>query len=209
MADNIRILTMPELKALLAQIPQPEWRLMILVAFYHGLRVSEVINLRGKDIQHGRVVAKRLKGSDTTVQEYMEHPDPDLDESMGLRELAKIAAPNQRLFPLTRSGVAKLMKRAGARAGIDPLKLHPHVLKHTCAMVGIESMKINELQRYLGHKSLSSTGKYTKVSDEIAVSAFAKAIKKSYRKNNTIHLAGTTRRKIRKSQTTSEESEVA
>lgn len=171
----MKYLTIPEIKALLANVPNERQRLMLLVGFNHGLRVSELIGLRGKDIQFGRVYAKRLKGSNATTQPYKTSVDPELDEVSRLTELSKTLGPDDIVFPMTRSGVAKLMKRAGARANIDPLKLHPHALKHSCARAAIKVMPINYVQRYLGHSSLQSTGEYLKASDEESSEAFALA----------------------------------
>ena len=170
-------LTQDELKALIKAISQPRHKLMVKVGFLHGLRVSELINLRKEDIKDGFIRVQRLKGSLKTTQPYVEHPDPDLSEAKELRELYKELEPSEKLFPMTRFGVYKLLQRCGSRAGIPSHKLHPHVLKHTCAMVGIESMGIHLVRQYLGHKSISSTGEYLKESDEVASKAFAGALK--------------------------------
>lgn len=170
-------LTQDELKALLREVPNERQRLMIKVGFLHGLRVSELINLKREDVWGGFVKVQRLKGSLKTVQPWVQHPDPELSEAEDLTKLAKVLKPGERLFQMTRFGVYKLIKRAGTRAGIPDHKLHPHVLKHTCAMVGINTMGIHLVRQYLGHKSISSTGEYLKETDEAASSAFAGALR--------------------------------
>jgi type 1 fimbriae regulatory protein FimB len=170
-------LTQDELKSLLKAISQPRHKLMVKVGFLHGLRVSELINLRKEDIRDGFVRVQRLKGSLKTTQPYVKHPDPELSEAEDLSELYKHLGSNEKLFPMTRFGVYKLIQRAGTRAGIPAHKLHPHVLKHTCAMVGIDTMGIHMVRQYLGHKSISSTGEYLKETDEAASKAFAGALK--------------------------------
>jgi integrase len=166
-------LTPDEIKQLLREIPSERQRLMIRVGFLHGLRVSELINLDRDSIRDGYVKVQRLKGSNKTVQPYVQHADPELDESKGLRELFRSVKPGEKLFPMTRNGVYKLMQRAGARAGIPAHKLHPHALKHACAKVSIDKIGIQRVRQYLGHKSISSTGEYLKESDESASQAFA------------------------------------
>ena len=153
----MRHLSIEQLKALLAAIPSERNRLMILVAASHGLRVSEVTNLTGKDIQDGFVSVKRLKGSYHTIQPYVAHADPMLDESRPLAELSRTVKDDERLFPMTRSGVLKLMQRAGAKAGIPEHLLFPHVLKHTCGKAVI-GQGIEFARQYLGHKSHSVHG---------------------------------------------------
>lgn len=56
--------------------------------------------------------------------------------------------------------------RTHARAaGIPKHKAKTTVLKHTLATLMIENTPINKVQRRLGHKALSSTGKYLAVKD--------------------------------------------
>lgn len=166
-------LSQDEIKDLIREIPNDRQRLMIRVAFLHGLRVSELVNLTRESIKDGYVKVQRLKGSNKTIQPFVHHPDPLLDESDDLSILYTTLKPGERLFPMSRSGVYRLMQRAGARAGIPAHKLHPHALKHGCAMLAIEKMGIQHVRQYLGHKSISSTGEYLKVSDETASKAFA------------------------------------
>lgn len=170
-------LTQDELKGLIRNISNPRWKLMIKVGFLHGLRVSEIISLKRENVWGGFIKVQRLKGSLKTVQPYVVHPDPELNEAEDLTALAGTLKPGELVFPITRFGVYKLIQRAGTRAGIPSHKLHPHTLKHTCAMVGIEAMGIHMVRQYLGHKSISSTGEYLKETDEAASHAFIGALK--------------------------------
>lgn len=169
-------LTREELKSLLSEIPNERHRLMVLVTFHHGLRVSETINLTGADIRDGFVRVQRLKGSLRTTQPYAEHPDPALDESKALAELSRTLKPREHLFPITRDGFAKLMLRAGQRAGLPRHKCHPHVLKHSIAMQTIKGAGIENVRQWLGHRSIASTGEYLRVSDEEAAKAISAAL---------------------------------
>ncbi len=165
-----------ELKSLLAAIPDDRNRLMVLVAFHHGLRVSEVINLTGASIRDGHVKVQRLKGSLKTIQPYVRHSDPALDESKGLEELARTVKPSERLFPITRFGADKLMRRAGAKAGLPVHLCHFHVLKHSVASQSIGKAGIENVRQWLGHKSIASTGSYLRVSDQEAAKAISAAM---------------------------------
>ena len=169
----MRYLTPEEIKALLREIPNERWRLMIRVGFLHGLRISELTGMRKEDIQDGYVKVQRLKGSMKTIQPFVRHPDPELDEYEGLTKLLGTLKYKEHLFPITRNGVYRMFQRAGTRAGIPRHKLHPHALKHACAMVAIKKMGIQMVRQYLGHKSIGSTGEYLKEDDETASKAFA------------------------------------
>lgn len=160
-------LTKPQLKALI-QNAKPNKRLMIKVAYNHGLRASEVCGLTGKDIQGGYVKVQRLKGSDKTIQAFVSSPDPDFDESAELTELAKTLKPKDLLFPgVTRFNFYDAVSAAGRKAGIPSHLSHPHALKHSTAMAMIKG-GVEYTRKYLGHKSGASTLEYLKVSDEEA-----------------------------------------
>lgn len=140
---------------------------MFLLSYMHGLRVSEVINLTLSDIKGNYLTVKRLKGSETTRQ-ILTKEERDLIQSLNNKG---------KLFPMSRSTAWRWIQRYGKMAGIDPVKCHPHILKHTVAHHGLDGgMKINELQKHLGHKNLNSTAMYLKVDSDIASQSAAKAL---------------------------------
>jgi integrase/recombinase XerD len=169
-------LAQEEFKSLIQNVSNPRHRLMLKVGFNHGLRVTELTSLTKENIRDGYVRTDRLKGSRGTIHPYVASEDPDLDEAEGLKILAGTLSNGERLFPMTRNGVYKMMQRAGELAGIPHHKLHPHVLKHSCAMRLIEALDIHEVQKYLGHKSLASTGEYLKPDEDAVGRKAARAL---------------------------------
>lgn len=153
-----------------------DW-LMILVAFWHGLRASEVVGLTGDSVRHGFLTVQRLKGSLKTIQALVEHAEPLLNERQALIAYAAKAVPNQTLFKIGRKHFWTLVQRYAAAAGIPDHLRHPHILKHSIAMQTIHSAGIENVRQRLGHKSMASTGAYLKVSDEAAGAAITKALK--------------------------------
>lgn len=139
--------------------------LALLTAMIHGLRVSELNNVRGTDITPaGELIVHRLKGSRTTVQPIRRDSDPVFDCS-GLITLAA-EKRTLRLFEIHRSHFDRLIKRYGAEAGIHPDKLHMHALKHSCAMLLWDATgSLGQLQSYLGHVSASSSLVYLAEAD--------------------------------------------
>ena len=172
----MQALTRAEIKKLLAEVPTDRQRLMFVVTFNHGLRVSEVINLTGNSIRDGFVTVQRLKGSLKTIQPFMSNSDPEFDEVERLTELARTAGANERLFPMDRYAVYYLMQKCGKLAGLPKHKLHPHCLKHAVALATIHTAGIENVRQWLGHKSISSTGEYLRVSDDAAAQAVARAM---------------------------------
>lgn len=152
-----------------------DW-LMILVGYLHGLRASEVIAIKPVDIKDGHLTVCRLKGSRRTVHPLFRSAETLLDESKSLVEYAEKVPRNQRLFPVTRRTFGRIVERHGRTAGIPRHLAHPHILKHTIAMETIHSAGIENVRQYLGHKSMSSTGEYLKVSDSEASAVVQKKL---------------------------------
>lgn len=169
-------LSREQLLGLLAQAKaarERDW-VLFLVAFWHGLRASEAVALTPENFVDGYLSVQRLKGSLRTVQPLVE------DESELLNERAAVEAwlarhktlcpdaARRRLFPISRVQFYRLMRRYGRLAGLPQHLCHPHVLKHSIAMQSIREAGIENVRQYLGHRSISSTGEYLKVSDQEA-----------------------------------------
>jgi integrase len=172
-------LSKDELLALLREAKasrERDW-LMILVSFWHGLRASEVTGFKRDAVRDGHLVVQRLKGSLRTIQPLVEHADALLNERQALIDFAEKSNFNQPVFKLSRSQFFRLVQRYASAAGIPAHKRHPHVLKHSIAMQTIQLAGIENVRQYLGHKSISSTGAYLKVSDADAAAAVCGALK--------------------------------
>ena len=169
-------LSVDELKGILREVKKDWQKLMIVVAYNHGLRVSEVLSITPADIDCGYLTTARLKGSEKTIQKLVVHPDPDFDERDRVLALCADKRRDQRLFPMTRCGVYRLMTRIGLRLEIPKARRHPHSLKHSAAMSLIKTEGIEYVRKRLGHKSIASTGAYLKVSDRDADAAYERAL---------------------------------
>ena len=174
-------LSKAELLALLSAAREHSVRnwLMILVAYSHGLRASEVVTMQRDAIADGCMTVARLKGSLRTVQPLVEDANPLLDERNGLFAFIGSVHGKQKLFPVTRQHFWRLVQRYAAAAGIPERKRHPHILKHSIALQTIHTAGIENVRQYLGHKSMSSTGAYLKKTDAEASAAIGSALKGS------------------------------
>lgn len=164
-----------------------EWA-MILLAYRHGMRASEVCNLRldDVDLRNGSIVVERLKGSLRTAQALTEHRgEPLLNEIRALREWLRQRRDDRSTFlfnsqkggRLDRSQFFRLFRAAAADAGLPPEKRHPHVLKHSLAShLVAANTNLALVQRQLGHKSINSTLRYVTTTDQQASRASASAL---------------------------------
>jgi type 1 fimbriae regulatory protein FimB len=171
-------LTQDEVRRLLAAakaVRERDW-LMILVAYLHGLRASEVVGLKPSNIRDGYLTLQRLKGSMKTTQPLLTSVDPLLDERDALIEFAAKSTPGRPIFGVKYLQFRRIVAKHARAAGIPAHKAHPHALKHSVAKHMIEQAGVEKVRQYLGHKSLSSTGFYLEVSDEEASEAAADAL---------------------------------
>ena len=139
---------------------------MILIAFRHGLRASELTGLRWSDVElaTGRLHVRRVKNGSPSV-----HPLQG-DELRALRRLQREQQPSSHVFtterggPMTPKGFNTAMHRIGERAGM-PFPVHPHMLRHaTGYALANAGHDTRALQAYLGHKNIQHTVRYTELS---------------------------------------------
>jgi integrase len=139
---------------------------MILLAFRHGLRAAELVDLRWDQVELGRnacLHVRRVKNGIATT-----HPLQG-DEMRALRELKRSAdSPfvfvSERGAPFTRAGFAKMVARLGQEAGFK-FGVHPHMLRHACGYaLANRGHDTRALQAYLGHKNIQHTVRYTELS---------------------------------------------
>ena len=161
---------------------------MILLAYRHGMRASEVCNLRISDVdlKNGNIVIERLKGSLRTTQAINEHRgEPLLNEQKALKEWFKerpldgsdFLFTSQKGGRLDGSQFFRLFRSIAGEAGLPPFKQHPHVLKHSLA-THLVSANVNLafVKQQLGHKAIGSTMRYVTTSDAQASKAAAMAM---------------------------------
>src|SRR5258706_4570318 len=142
---------------------------MILIAYRHGFRAAELVDLRWDqiDFDHATLAVRRVKkGSPST------HPIQG-DEMRALRRLQREQEPrsasvftSERGSPFTTAGFARMVERAGAAAELG-FPAHPHMLRHACAFaLAPKGHDTRSLQTYLGHKNIQHTVRYTELSPD-------------------------------------------
>lgn len=145
---------------------------ILLLMFRHGLRVSELCSMKFTDInvETKEFHVTRLKGCDSGPHELYN------GESQAIRawlvERAKMNPPedcdtlfiSERRKPLSRCTVWLMITQVAEAAGLEYLSIHPHMLRHSCGYALVnKGTDIRIIQGYLGHRSISSTVRYTKL----------------------------------------------
>ena len=164
-------LTEGEVERLMGVASKSRWghrnATMVLGAYRHGLRASELVDLRWDqvDFRTATLHVRRVKqGTPST------HPILG-DELRALRRLQREQEPkspfvftSERGTPLTTAGFARMIERAGAKAKLG-FKAHPHMLRHACGFaLANKGHDTRALQAYLGHRNIQHTVRYTELS---------------------------------------------
>jgi type 1 fimbriae regulatory protein FimB len=160
---------------------------MFLFAVAHGARAQEICNLRVTDINlnNEQVHIARLKGSLDSTQTLLKVKGNSLfDEKASLKawfavrqdDADNFVFNSQKSTQLNRVTVFKLFRQIAKNAGLGENLQHPHVLKHTAAMLLVQQgANAFLIRQALGHKSFDSTLAYVNPSDADASAALAKA----------------------------------
>jgi len=139
---------------------------MILVAYRHGLRAAEVVDLRWDqfDLKTATLHVRRVKAGTPST-----HPILG-DELRALRRLQRdqdkspFVFTSERGAPFGTAGFARMVERAGVEAKLG-FKVHPHMLRHACGYaLANRGHDTRALQAYLGHKNIQHTVRYTELS---------------------------------------------
>jgi integrase len=140
--------------------------IMILVAYRHGLRASEVCDLRWEQIDWSAATlhVRRVKNGKAST-----HPIRG-DELRALRKLKREAPTSPFVFvserggPFTTDSFNWMVKRAGQKADV-PFQVHAHMLRHAAGYkLAGDGHDTRSIQDYLGHQNIQHTVRYTELS---------------------------------------------
>lgn len=165
------VLSMEEVRLLLAAIELPTYRMVATTLYATGLRVTEACSLEIDDIraERGVIHVRRGKGRKerlvplstrllTLLRSYYKWQRP---------QRPYLFAASIARGPVRRGTVSAALHRAAMKAALRK-KVTPHVLRHTCATHLLEAgVDMRVIQAMLGHESISSTSRYTRVSTEL------------------------------------------
>jgi len=148
-------------------------RALVELLYGAGLRISEALGLERADVDLDNRLLRALGKGDKERIVPMGRPAVDALTrylARGRPYLERRPRPelflNARGGPLTRSGAFLILRLLAERAGLEPERIHPHLLRHSFATHLLEGgADLRSVQEMLGHADLSTTELYTHVSD--------------------------------------------
>jgi integrase/recombinase XerD len=147
-----------------------------------GLRVSEIISLNFNSIQSSNTengksyflivkgkgekerIAPLTNNAVAAINEYFKIRESFITDKHNRKQMAALFPSKSKQGFITRQQLASLLKQHAIKAGIDPEKISPHVLRHSFATNILEKgIDLRVLQEILGHSDISTTQVYTHI----------------------------------------------
>lgn len=156
-------------------------RLMLMMLFDTGLRISEIIDMKPSQIRqgyfnvYGKGRKERVVPQNAIVSKWLIKYDRARDRYFARREAEDYYFLSKNGKRLTPEAVNRFMKKAATEIGINPLvRVSPHTCRHTFAHQELKNgLDLYSLSRLLGHESVSITQRYLEAvrDDQILTSA--------------------------------------
>jgi type 1 fimbriae regulatory protein FimB/type 1 fimbriae regulatory protein FimE len=145
---------------------------MILIAYRHGLRAAELVDLRWdqvdfrsanlhvRRVKNGTPATHPLTGAELRALRRLER------EAKEAGTLTPFVFTSERGTPFTTAGFARMIERAAEAAKLK-IKAHPHMLRHACGFkLANDGVDTRALQAYLGHRNIQHTVRYSELAPD-------------------------------------------
>lgn len=158
------VLTKEEVKRLIECAGSEKSRLMMMMLYSSGLRVSELVNLKWGDLERSEKIAW-VRGGKGSKDRMIILSELIVKSFEHLPKISEYVFPG-RNGPLTTKNIQKIVRLAARNALINK-KVTPHTLRHSFATHLLENgTDIRIIQELLGHSNLQTTQIYTHISSE-------------------------------------------
>ncbi len=156
-------------------------RLMLMMLFDTGLRISEIIDMRPEQIRqgyfnvYGKGRKERVVPQDAIVCKWIMKYDRVKESYFEFKPAENYYFLSKNGKRLTPEAVNKFMKKTAKAVGVNPLvRVSPHTCRHTFAHQELKNgLDLYSLSRLLGHESVSITQRYLEAvrDDQVLTSA--------------------------------------
>lgn len=161
------VLSRAEIEKIIESIENRKHKLLISLSYGAGLRVSEAVNLRIRDINLNELTVhlKNAKGNKDRITVFPEKLKADLSELMALQHGNEYVFESERGGKLTERTAQLVFEKALKRARIEKDATF-HSLRHSFATHLLENgVDVRYVQELLGHQNIRTTQLYTKVTN--------------------------------------------
>ena len=155
-----KYITQSEISTMLDKAKKDRYRnyILLLTLSRTGVRVSELIKLQKKDIQEDTIIIRQGKGKKDRVIPL----ERELGNILGL--YTDRMKPKDRLFPFSKKWGDRQVRNIVYKYAPKDLDVSPHTIRHSFAVHCLKrGMNIRNLQKILGHSSLTTTQVYLDV----------------------------------------------
>jgi type 1 fimbriae regulatory protein FimB/type 1 fimbriae regulatory protein FimE len=142
--------------------------LMVLLAFRHGLRAGEVVDLRWDqiDFKTGTLHVRRFKNGLPNSHPLTGSELRALRRHQRESDKSPFIFVSERGAPLSAPGFSRMVERAAVSAKLG-IKAHAHMLRHACGYkLANDGHDTRALQAYLGHRKIQNTTRYTALAQD-------------------------------------------
>lgn len=171
-ASEPHVLSEKELETLNEACKDDKDRLIINLLFETGVRASELLEIRVKDVdlQNREIRLRNTKyGRERTV--FIGPRSYEI-----LKRIVRSLKPNDKIINLSYNGLYKRVKKIAKRANVDVGVVRPHVFRHTFATESLKKgVNLSALQRLLGHTDIKTTQIYLHLLKEDVKKEYEKA----------------------------------
>ncbi len=152
-------LTPEEVSSMVESVDKERDKILILLLFQTGLRISEALSLTSESINtfEGYPVINVLgKGKKKRIISCPEILAYRIKSYCYEKQIKN----SERIFPITRIQAWKIIKKAGKKAGLEK-RIYPHLLRHSDAIERLrQTGNPKALQYHLGHSSVNMVMRY-------------------------------------------------
>jgi integrase len=142
--------------------------LMVLLAFRHGLRAGELVDLRWEqiDFKTATLHVRRIKNGTPATHPLTGREMRALRRHQRESGRSVFVFVSERGAPLSAPGFSRMVERAGRAAKLG-IKVHAHMLRHACGYaLANAGHDTRALQAYLGHRNIQNTTRYTALAQD-------------------------------------------
>lgn len=162
------VLTKNEVKKLIDSAGSEKNRLMLMLLYSSGIRLSELVNMKAGDLELNERIGwvRKGKGAKDRLIILSENLIKGINDYIGKKSPKECLFVGRNNNSISGRQVQKIVASAAKSAGINK-RVSPHTLRHSFATHLLESgTDIRKIQELLGHSNLQTTQIYTKVSTE-------------------------------------------